>query len=351
MNAQTRKRKGEHIEICVKKDVGYTYNWFDDIEFVHEALTDLDYDRLDTRARFLKHQLKLPFMITGMTGGYPEAKQINMALASACEEYGIAFGLGSQRAMIENPALAETYSVREVAPTIPIVGNIGAAQLLNYKPAQINKMLDDVQADYVAVHLNTLQELTQPEGDRKFSGVAGKINELANSIEYPVIVKETGAGITGRTAIKFIGIFGRIAGIDVSGRSGTSWSKVEEMRGGDAGPFGEWGNPTPVCIAEVSETGMFTIGSGGIRDGLDAAKAIALGADIAGAARPFIQAYYKKKLNETIEKWAVYFKRAMMLTNSRNIYELMNANIVIMGRTAGYMNAKGINIQEYANRR
>jgi len=182
MNAQTRKRKGEHIEICVKKDVGYTYNWFDDIEFVHEALTDLDYDRLDTRARFLKHQLKLPFMITGMTGGYPEAKQINMALASACEEYGIAFGLGSQRAMIENPALAETYSVREVAPTIPIVGNIGAAQLLNYKPAQISKMLDDVQADYVAVHLNTLQELTQPEGDRKFSGVAGKINELAKEL-------------------------------------------------------------------------------------------------------------------------------------------------------------------------
>lgn len=351
MSVQTRKRKGEHVEICIRSDVSHEYNWFDDVEFVHEALTDIDYEHIDTRAMFIKHKLKLPFMITGMTGGYPKAKQINRALAAACEKYGIAFGLGSQRAMIENPDLAETYSVRNVAPNIPIVGNIGAAQLFYYTPAQISEMLEKVGADYLAVHLNTLQELIQPEGDRKFEGIQKKIEELANSISYPVILKETGAGINGNAAEKFNKVFSKIAAIDVSGRSGTSWSRVEEMRGGHAGPFSEWGNPTPVCIAEVSELGMLTIASGGIRDGLDAAKAIALGADIAGAARPFLQAYYSKKLDETIEMWEMYLKRTMLLTNSRNIRELMYANIVIMGRAAEYMSARGISIQEYANRR
>ncbi len=351
MSVQTKKRKGEHVEICVKADVGHDYNWFDDVEFVHEALTDLDYGGLDTRAAFIKHRLKLPFMITGMTGGYPEAKEINRALAAACEKHGIAFGLGSQRAMIENPALTDTYYVRDVAPSIPIVGNIGAAQLFHYKPQQINDMLKSVKADYLAVHLNTLQELVQPEGDRKFAGAKKKIDELTKAIEYPVIIKETGAGINGKTAMKFNTFFNKVVGFDVSGRSGTSWSKVEELRGGHAGPFSEWGNPTPACIAEVSEFGMFTIASGGVRDGLDAAKAIALGADIAGAARPFIQAYYKKKLSQTIEQWETYLKRAMLLTNSGNIKQLMHANIVIMGKTAQYMEAKGISIQEYANRR
>ncbi|MEM3364711.1 MAG: type 2 isopentenyl-diphosphate Delta-isomerase [Candidatus Micrarchaeia archaeon] len=351
MNTQTKKRKGEHVSICVKKDVAYAYNWLDDIEFVHKALTAFDYDDVDTHASFIKHKLKLPFMITGMTGGYPEAKAINRALATACEEHGIAFGLGSQRAMIENPALKETYYVRDVAPSIPIVGNIGAAQLLNYNSTQINDMLKSVEADYLAVHLNTLQELVQPEGDRKFAGVKERIDALVHEIEFPVILKETGAGIGWETAEVFNSVFSKVAGFDVAGRGGTSWSKVEEVRGGDAGPFAEWGNPTPVCIAEVSELGVFTIASGGIRNGLDAAKAIALGADIAGAASPFIRAYYKKRLDAELKQWEVYLKRAMMLTNSRNIEELGRASIVITGKTAEYMLAKGISIQEYANRR
>ncbi|MCX8200377.1 MAG: type 2 isopentenyl-diphosphate Delta-isomerase [Candidatus Micrarchaeota archaeon] len=350
MSVQTKKRKGEHVRICVSKDVQHEYNWLDDVEFVHKALTTLDYGALDTRAVFLRHRLKLPFMITGMTGGYQEARKINRALAAACEKYGIAFGLGSQRAMIENPALTETYRVRDVAPTIPIVGNIGAAQLLKYESEQINDMLKSVEADYLAVHLNTLQELVQPEGDREFAGIRERIESVAREIEYPIIIKETGAGIGWETARMFNGIFSKVAGFDVAGRGGTSWSKVEELRGGDAGPFSEWGNPTPVCIAEVSELGAFTIASGGIRNGLDAAKAIALGADIAGAACPFMRAYYKKRLDETIAQWETYLKRAMLLTNSRNIEELGQASIIITGRTAEYMLAKGINIQEYAQR-
>ncbi|MGC9057756.1 MAG: type 2 isopentenyl-diphosphate Delta-isomerase [Candidatus Micrarchaeia archaeon] len=347
-----KKRKDDHVRICLKEDVVYRHNFFDDIEFMHFALTDLNYDDLDTETIFINHHLKYPFMITGMTGGYPEAKKINRRLAALCEKYGIAFGLGSQRAMLENPKMKDTYYVRDVAESIPIIGNIGAVQISQYGSSKINDMLKDVDANYLAIHLNTLQELVQPEGDRNFKGLRASVESLCREIEFPVILKETGAGISRRVVNLFTGPKPYIKGIDVAGRSGTSWSRVEEFRGGDAGPFSEWGNPTPVCIVEVSRTGTFTIASGGIRDGLDVARAIALGADVGGGALVFIKAYYENTLEKTIEeKFITYLKRAMMLTNSQNLHELFCCNIVITGKTAEWMRTRGIDINSYANKR
>ncbi|MCX8205835.1 MAG: type 2 isopentenyl-diphosphate Delta-isomerase [Candidatus Micrarchaeota archaeon] len=351
MKGQTKKRKGEHIQICLKKDVSYQHNYFDDIQFEHDALTELDYGQIDTSSRFLRHHLQYPFMVSAITGGYDEAMKINKGLAKACEKYGIAFGLGSQRAMLEDKSLTKTYSVRDVAPTIPVVGNIGAAQLASYKPVQINDMLKDVKADYLAIHLNTLQELIQPEGDRDFNGLEERINIVVREIEFPVILKETGAGIT-RTVVDRIVRKGiPIEGIDVAGSGGTSWAKVEGHRGGDVGQFSEWGSPTPICTMEVARTGMFTIASGGIRTGLDAAKALSLGANIAGGARVFVEAYFRKRLEQEIECWITGLKRAMMLTNSRHVRDLQSANLIITGKAAQYVHAKGIRVAHFANRR
>ncbi len=347
---KTKKRKGEHVKICAKKDVSYAKNWFDEIHFVHDALTDLNYDDIDCSAIFINHHIKHPFMITGMTGGYKEAERINKSIAEICEKYEIAFGLGSQRAMLEDKNLKNTYYVRDVAKNIPIVGNIGAAQLFEYDSEKINDMMKDVEADYLAIHLNTLQELVQPEGDRNFLGLRKTIESLCKEIEFPVIIKETGAGISMNAIKRMRKWKSYVKGFDVSGSGGTSWSKVEELRGGNSGPFNEWGNPTPICIAEVASTGAFTIASGGIRNGLDAAKAFALGADICGMARPFIVAYYKKHLEQEMKNFIEYLKRAMMLTNSQNIHELLQADIIIHGDLADRMFARGIDVRMYANK-
>lgn len=337
MSEQTKSRKGDHIRIALEEDVDYAYNFFDDITFIHDALTNLNYNDLKLETKFINHELKVPLMITAITGGYPEGGKINKALASACEKYGMAFGLGSQRAMIEKPELAKTYKVRDVAPTIPIVGNIGAAQLISYEPYQINDMLKEVGADYLAVHLNTLQELIQPEGDRDFKGLSEKIISISNEIEYPIILKETGAGITYNSVSKLLFKCTKIKGIDVAGTSGTSWSKIEEYRGGRLGPLGEWGNPTPYCVSTFKDVNTLVIASGGIQNGLDAAKALALGANVSGAANPFLKAHYNENLNEEIENWISDLKRVMMLTNSETPSELKKSKLVISGYLKYYM--------------
>ncbi len=338
--AQTKKRKGDHVDICIKKNVFYNYNYFDDVQFVHDALTDLNFDELDLSAKFIKHDLKYPLMITGMTGGYPEGGRINKRLAKSAEKFGIALGLGSQRAMIENSKLISTYKVRSVAPSIPIIGNIGAAQLLNYKIKEIDSMVKDVDADYLAVHLNTLQELIQPEGDRNFKGVLDRIKEVSRELGVPVIVKETGTGINGDVALRITGWGSEVKGIDVSGTGGTSWAKVEGYRKGNLLGFGDWGYPTPLAVYEVSTKGIFTIGSGGVRDGLDAAKALALGASVAGAANPFIRNL--SNLDSFIEEWILSIKRVMMLTNSPSIAYLKRRPLFITGKLADLFIARGI---------
>jgi isopentenyl-diphosphate delta-isomerase len=301
-------------------------------------------DDVDTECRLFGKMLSAPIIILGMTGGYSQAAKINAKLAAAAEREGLAFGLGSMRAMIEKPALARTYKVRKVAPAIPLIGNIGGCQLEKYGVKKVREALDAVEADALAIHLNPLQEVCQPEGDHDFSGILPQIAIFCRNLGLPVIVKETGAGMSVEAALAL-----RRAGVamaDVSGAGGTSWSKVEYMRGGGNKVFEDWGNPTCTSIAACSQI-IETIGSGGVRDGLDAAKCIALGASFAGAALPFLRAAEPAK---EAAAWKRDLKTAMLLTGSRNLWHLHRARAVITGKTAEEMKRTGLDVNRYARR-
>jgi isopentenyl-diphosphate delta-isomerase len=285
-----------------------------------------------------------PLIISGMTGGYPGAEKINLKLAVAAEKEGVALGLGSQRAMLEKPNLASTYQVRKVAPSIPLIGNLGGCQLAQYNVKKVREMLDGIGADALAIHLNPLQEVCQPEGDSKFSGIVGQIGAFSRDLGLPVIVKETGAGISRDAAIEI-----KKAGatmVDVSGAGGTSWSKVEYLRSGTEPIFADWGNPTCECIASCADV-IDVIGSGGVRNGLDAAKCIALGASFAGAALPFLRT---KDPAKEARAWKDTLRIAMLLSGSRNVSELKKAKLVITGKTAEGMHRLGIDANEFARR-
>lgn len=340
-----RSRKSDHVEAAKKGKVEYEQPaGFETVRFVHSSLPEMDLADVDTSAKLFGKGMAAPIIIVGMTGGYPGAKGINLKLAAAAEKEGLALGLGSQRAMIEKPELASTYRVRKAAPTIPLIGNIGGCQLKKYGVKKVREMLDTVEADALAIHLNPLQEVVQPEGDSKFSGVLDQIGIFAKDLGLPVIVKETGAGISRECAmeIKRAGA----AMIDVSGSGGTSWSKVEYLRSREKPVFSEWGNPTVECIASCADV-IDVIGSGGVRNGLDAAKSIALGASFAGAALPFLRA---KDAAAEAREWKKSLKIAMLLSGSKNISQLKKAALVITGKTAEGMKRLGIDVNEYARR-
>ncbi len=323
----TRKRKSDHVSIAMKKDVQYAKSaGFGKITLVHNALPELDFDRISTKTEFLNRKLDAPIIIEAMTGGYPEGGKINRALAEVAEKTKVALGLGSQRAMLEELALAKTYFVRDVAPSVPIIANIGAYQLKKYSFGKIEKLVSSVDADALAVHLNPLQEIIQLEGDRDFSVILDAIKITCEKLSVPVIAKETGAGIGSEAAKKL-----REAGvkyIDVAGAGGTSWSAIEYERGGGVPGFAEWGIPTVAGL--LADKGILPlIASGGVRSGIDVAKAIALGAELGGAAQPFLRAYGKGKLESEINLWKEQLKVCMFLTGSKDIVSLKKAKIFI----------------------
>ena len=336
---QTKKRKGEHVEIVLKKDVQYMHGTgLDKVRFAHCALPHTNLDRIQCRTLFLGKRLELPFMITAATGGYHKAGKINRDLAASCQEKGIAFGLGSQRAMIEDPSLAKTYQVRDVAPDVFICGNIGAYQLAQYyrngEFAKVEAALNRVDADALCIHLNALQETIQPEGDRDWTGVPKAIEAACSRLSIPIIAKETGAGMDGQTA-KALERMG-VKAIDVSGSGGTSWSAVElerHLEKDRIAEFRDWGLPTAIAIVEcTSQVRIPIIASGGIRSGLDAAKAIRLGATLAGAAYPFVKAQNsagKPGVVAEISRWERGLKTAMFLTNSQNLEQLSKARLLM----------------------
>ncbi len=324
----TEKRKGEHVEVVLKKNVQYKQgSGFDCISFIHCALPEMNLSEVDLSSDFLGKRLEYPLIIEAMSGGYSGAAAINKALAQAAEKHKIAFGLGSQRAMLENSSLRSTYYVRDVAPSIPIIGNIGAAQLKKYPIEIIETLVSSIEADALAIHLNPLQEVIQPEGDKDFSGILNAIAKLCNMLSVPVIVKETGAGISTDSALLL-----KKAGVkyvDVAGAGGTSWSKVEYIRTKNAVPgFEEWGIRTIDSLLMCKGI-LPLIASGGIRSGLDAAKSIALGADLAGAAYPFLLALKNKKLDATLSEWKTQMKIVAFLTGSRTYNDLKIAKLVI----------------------
>jgi len=290
-------RKADHIELCATGDVGFhaKTTMLDHVELVHDSLPELALDEIDLSVTILGKKLRAPLLISAMTGGTPRAREINRELAGIAEERGYGFGLGSQRAMLRGDK-DDTYMVRDVAPTTLILGNIGAVQARELATDAVMDLVSRVGADAICIHMNPAQEIVQPGGDRYFAGALGAMERLAEELSVPVVAKETGCGIGPRTARRLARA--GVRHLDVSGAGGTSWVAVETARAAaDQRSLGvalrEWGVPTAasVIIARKTKPRFETIiATGGVQSGLDAAKAIALGAHAAGIARPVLQA-------------------------------------------------------------
>jgi isopentenyl-diphosphate delta-isomerase len=295
---QTSSRKTEHIRINLEEDVRSTLTTgLERYRFLNNALPEIDLKDVDLTLTVFGKTLSAPLLISSMTGGSKEATQINLRLAEAAQEYGIAMGLGSQRAAIEDPKLAESYQVRSVAPDILLFANLGAVQLnYGYGVEECQRAVDMAQADALVLHLNALQEAVQPEGDTNFGGLLKKIEAVCKELPVPVIVKEVGWGISGETARQLAGV--GVQAIDVAGAGGTSWTQVEMHRAKTdsqkrlAAAFADWGIPTSDSIIQVRKAAKKTLifASGGVRSGVDIAKCIALGATLGGMASPYLKA-------------------------------------------------------------
>lgn len=295
----TAGRKAEHIRINLEEDVQFPNltTGLDQFRFVHQAVPEINLATVSTETTFLRRTLAAPILISSMTGGTQEAQTINRNLAIAAQEAGIAMGLGSQRAAIESPALAATFHVRDVAPDILLFANIGAVQLnYGYGLEECQRAVDMIEADALILHLNALQEAVQPEGDGNFYGLLDKIEAICAALPVPVIAKEVGWGISEQAARQLAEV--GVSVIDVAGAGGTSWSEVEYHRAPTAfhaqvaAAFADWGIPTAhsLIYARRAAPGLGIIASGGIRDGIEIAKCIALGANLVGLAGPFLKA-------------------------------------------------------------
>ncbi len=329
-----QRRKAEHIRICMERQVtNGVSTGFEKVMLIHQSLPELDFGSIDTSVELLGKRLKAPILITAMTGGCPEAKKINRNLAEAAERVGVAMGLGSQRAMLKRPELADTYMVRDVAPSILLMGNIGIVQFVNGSRAKEFAAARELGCDAIAVHLNPLQEAVQPEGDRNWAGCATQLREICSQSELPIVAKETGAGISYETA-RVLEMSGTAA-IDISGCGGTNFALVESHRGSENGAvFHDWGIPTACSLLEVKKaTGLPIICSGGMINGLDVAKSVAMGATVAGLARPLLKPATESAdaVERVLLEYVDQLKTAMMLVGARNIEGLRHARYVMTG--------------------
>ncbi len=344
-------RKHEHLEICRKYDVEHHITTgFEDINLVHRALPEVDLDNIDTSINLLGKDIDLPLVISAITGGHPDSKQINKNLAIATRESNIAMGLGSQRAGITNPELEDTFTVvRDEAPDTFIIGNIGAPQVEYAKDA-----VSMIDADALAIHLNPLQEAIQPEGDVNAIGFIDNIEEICSEIDVPIIAKETGAGISSIDAKKLENI--GVDAFDIEGVGGTSWAAVETYRNEDPSLghlFWDWGIPTAVSTIDVLEnTNLPVISSGGIRNGLEAVKALALGSNAVAMALPFLKYSYlgHNYVEDKINQFKKELKIAMFLVGASNIEELKQKKLIITGKTKEILNEIDIDTKKYARR-
>jgi isopentenyl-diphosphate delta-isomerase len=337
-----QQRKSDHIRINLQEDVDFEdiSPGFAHYRLVHCALPNLNLADVDTSTTLFGRQLASPLLVSSMTGGTPEASTINQRLAEAAQDTGIGLGVGSQRAAIEDPSLADTYQVRHVAPDILLLANLGAIQLnYGYGVDECQRAVEMIEADALILHLNPLQEALQPEGDTHFANLLTKIERICQRLQVPVVVKEVGWGISEAVA-RLLASAG-VAAIDVAGAGGSSWSQVEMHRARNerqrqvAAAFADWGIPTAASLlmAKRGASELPIIASGGIRDGIQIAKAVALGAAACGVAGPFLKAATTtvEAVRELVTLYATQLRVAMFAVGAADIPALQRAAIVHTG--------------------
>lgn len=324
------QRKRDHIDLCNTGDVhpGGHHGLFEEVWLVHDAMPELAMHEIDLATSLLDHRLRAPVMVTGMTGGPPEAGEINRGIARLCDRLGLAFGVGSQRVITKAEESAATFAVRDVAPDVVLFGNIGINQARDMGLAAVRALFERIGADYLAVHLNPAMELVQPgaDADSDFRHGYETIARLVEALDGRVLVKECGTGLSPRV-VRRLHAAG-VRAVDVSGSGGTSWVKVEALRArgqlADLGMlFADWGIPTAAATALAAAAvpdGLHVVASGGIGDGLTAGKALALGADVAGCARPVLQAFMAggdEGAHAFLEQFIQGIRMVMALTGAR----------------------------------
>lgn len=347
--SKIRNRKADHIKICAEERIAPGYCYWDDIRFMHNALPEIDLDDIDTSCMLFGKKLEFPLVVTAITGGFEGAVKINSNIAKACAEMGIGMGVGSERAGVSGVCPESYKAIRDYDVPL-VIGNIGAPQLVAQRskdlitPGMVQEAIDLVDADVLAVHLNFLQEVVQPEGDTNAAGCYEAIRGLAR--QYPIILKETGAGISRQVVERVKGIGMR--GLDIAGMGGTSFSAVELYRAmaeddyvhtcmGES--FFDWGIPSPVSLRECAGCGLPIIASGGVLDGIHVAASVAMGATAAGIANAVLKEAMDSA-DAVIEKLTVIkeeLKAAMLLTGSRDLKALSKARYVVLGETKEWM--------------
>lgn len=352
------QRKAEHLQVTASRDVNTRAGpgWAD-VHLVHDALPELDLEEVDLTVEFLGRRLGGPLVIAAMTGGHAMASEVNAVLARAAERHGLAMGVGSQRAALRNPKLAYTYAiVREHAPTTFLIANIGAPQLVEQASgaalglADAERAVAMIRADALAIHLNFLEETVQPEGDRRAAGCAEALRAVAGAVGVPIVAKETGAGLARPTAVRLAGLGARA--LDVGGVGGTSFAAIEGLRAEAQGDRGgarlgellrDWGVPTAVSVVAAAPAGLPIIATGGVRSGLDAAKALALGATAVGVARPLLQAAMagESAVDAWIGQLLSELRTVLFLTGSRTVAELQAKPRVVLGPTRAWLEQLG----------
>lgn len=343
MDNGINQRKTEHIRLCLTGNVEGVdkTTGLEGIHFIHNALPEINFESITTETSFLGKKLKAPFLVSSMTGGSELAIEINQNLAIAAEERGWVMAIGSTRAFLESDRYKESFLVRKQAPSVPLIVNIGAVQFnYGYGPEDCQRIIDKTDADSIVLHLNSIQEIVQDEGDVNFENLLPKIEQVCKSLDVPIGVKEVGFGIDGEVAQRLYDA--GISYIDVAGAGGTSWSQVEKLRSRNklkkaaAEAFNNWGIPTKDCIVSVRSKlpEVPLVASGGMKTGVDAAKAITIGADLIGFARHLLQAATEspEAVMETMEQIELELRMTMFGIGVKNLEELKNTKRVsIMG--------------------